>query len=321
MYEGPEFRHYHSFITVAEECHFGRAAKRLHLTQPALTTHIQQLEEWVGEKLFQRLNHGAELTETGRNFLPFARSMLHAQGSARKAVSRKHSDDLLPMRFGYSPFANHGLIDQLVSTYKEIVPEGQSSTSSDCTAQLISMIRDGRLDAAIVTLPVAEPDLNQHVIARERLLICLRADDPLAAGPDIPKEDVTERLKIMFNRPYHPPFYDKLMTAFRDAGMTGRPSHRFSAPSEMQFLVSRRNCFGLIREGMPLEPQLVARPIRDFEMWIETAFVFKVEEKKAALSILGYRMSQLLTHNVPTQAKKPVGSVQRKTASEAERRA
>jgi DNA-binding transcriptional LysR family regulator len=56
MYEGPEFRHYHSFITVAEECHFGRAAKRLHLTQPALTTHIQQLEEWVGEKLFQRLN-------------------------------------------------------------------------------------------------------------------------------------------------------------------------------------------------------------------------------------------------------------------------
>jgi DNA-binding transcriptional LysR family regulator len=60
------------------------------------------------------------------------------------------------------------------------VPEGRMNSSSDCSAHLIKMLEDGRLDAAIVTLPIFETQLSQELICKDKLPICLRKDDPLA---------------------------------------------------------------------------------------------------------------------------------------------
>ena len=102
MYEGPEFRHLTTFVTIGQ-CNFGKAAERLHVAQPALSSHIKHLEEGLQEQLFKRVPHGAELTEAGRNFLPYARHILHLRTHAMRAASRRHSEDDLPLRLGYSP--------------------------------------------------------------------------------------------------------------------------------------------------------------------------------------------------------------------------
>ena len=101
MYEGPEFRHLITFVAIAEECSFSRAAERLHIAQPALTKHIKSLEEGLAAALFKRVPAGAELTETGRKFLPIARQMLHMRQHAVNTASRSGTDVEWPLRLGY----------------------------------------------------------------------------------------------------------------------------------------------------------------------------------------------------------------------------
>jgi DNA-binding transcriptional LysR family regulator len=293
MYEGPEFRHLTTFVTIAEECNFGKAAERLHTTQPALSSHMKHLEEGLQEQLFKRVPHGAELTEAGRNFLPYARHILHLRTHAMKAASRRHSEDELPLRLGYSPFMNHNLMSEALKAYKEIVPEGHINSSSDFTAHLIEMLRDGRLDAAFVTLPLRESEFSEHFVCEEKVLICLRRDDPAAAFAAIPKEVVAKNLKIMFNRAYHPELHDHILKTLKKAGILVQPTETFSAPPDMQFLAKTRACYGLIRAGIPVDDELTTRPIEGVDFRITTALLCHKEQKKPVLPMLAYRMSQL----------------------------
>lgn len=309
MDDGPEFRHFSSFVAVAETCNFGRAAERLRIAQPTLSLQVKQVESWVGERLFKRLQSGSEMTEAGRHFLVFARQMLEMRNHAKHVTSKRRRD--LPLRFGYSPFARHELVDEAIAGYKEIVPGGSVQSSSDCTAHLIEMLEDGRIEAAVVTLPIGPTDLLGQRICEDRMLVCLRQDDPLAKGQSIPKSAVADRLKVMFHRDYHPFFYDRLIARFRRAGMRLHPTETFSAPSEMQYIVKTTGCFGLIRDHIPLDPELVVRPIAGFSPKIITALLSHQEQQRPAIPMLAYRMSIRCSDRVDVTdpPKKPVRSV------------
>jgi DNA-binding transcriptional LysR family regulator len=292
MQEGPEFRHLTAFVTVAEECNFGKAAQRLHITQPALSSQIKQLESWLGASLFKRVPYGAELTETGRNFLLYARRILHMRQHALKAASRKHSEEEWPLHLGYSPFVNHKLIEEALLGYHEIVPEGHISSLSDCTAKLTGMMEDGRLDAAIVTLPISAKGLFEHRICEEKVLLCLRRDDPFASAKEIPKEAIAARLRILFSRDYHPALYDEVLRKFKTAGIELRPTETYSAPAEMQFLVKTLHCFGLVREQVPLDPELTVRLIPGMDLRYRTALICHCDQQRPVFPMLAYRMAQ-----------------------------
>jgi hypothetical protein len=68
----------------------------------------------------------------------------------------------LPLRFGYSPFADHRIVEEAHNGYLQLVPGGYTHTSSDCSAELTAMVADGRLDSAVVTLPLMEKGLYLH---------------------------------------------------------------------------------------------------------------------------------------------------------------
>lgn len=309
MEQGPDFRHYESFIAVADECSFRKAAEKLNITQPALSGHIKVLEEWLVQDVFKRGHAGSELTEAGRNLLVYARYMLHLRSHAKKASSRKHSTADWPLRLGYSPFINHILIEEALTGYTEIVPDGRINSCSDCTGHLIEMLEDGRLDAAIVTLPIFETPLVQQVISKDRLMICLRQDDPLASESQIPRSAIADRLRIMFERSYHPLLYDEILKSFKKVGITLNPTETFSAPSEMQFLVRHRGCFGLVREGIPLQPGLVALPMEGISLRFTNALVFSAQQDRPILPMLAYRMTQRCARRSRTALKKPVQTV------------
>ncbi len=310
MYEGPEFRHLITFVAIAEECSFGKAAARLHTTQPALSNHIRQLEEGLNRSLFKRVPFGAELTQAGRDFLPYARQMLHMRTHAVSVTSRSQSDGYWPLRLGYSQFVNHALVAEGLKAYEQIVPEGRVNSSSGLTTQLIHMLNDGRLDAAIVTLPVDEPSLSEHFICQDRVLICLRCDDPAAAFVEIPKEVVAENLRMMFNRAYHPALYDRMMKTFTRSGILLHPTESYSTPSDMQFIVKNRKCFGLAREGIRLDSELTTRPIEGISFRITTALMCPKEQSRPVLPMLAYRMSQMYAEGSHTRMpKKSSGSV------------
>jgi DNA-binding transcriptional LysR family regulator len=309
MDEGPEFRHFASFVAVAETCNFGKAAERLGIAQPTLSLQIKQLEEWAGERLFQRLPTGSPMTEGGRHFLVVAQQMLHMRNHARQTTAKRRSE--WPLRLGYSQFARHELIDEAIEGYKEIVPGGKVQSSSDCTAHLMQMLEDGRLEVVVVTLPIGRSDLFEQRICEDRVLVCLRKDDPLAKLESIPKSEISERLQVVFHRDYHPLFYDRLIARLQRAGIKINPTETYSASSEMQYIVKTHGCLGLIREHAPLDPELTTRPITGLALKATTAVVSLADQQRPAIPVLAYRMAQrCLGINVRDEPlKKPVQSV------------
>jgi DNA-binding transcriptional LysR family regulator len=306
MYEGPEFRHLRYFLAVAEECNFSRAAQRLNVSQPSLSAQIKQLEDGLRAHLFMRGRAGAALTHAGRAFLPFAKQMLQIREYAVSTAFSVHSGVGLALRFGYSPFVDHRLVGEALKAYRELVPDSVIEPSSECTAPLITMVLEGRLDAALVSMPVSEKDLFVHRICTERLLICLRRDDPLAAMESIPKEAVAERLRILVARPHHPLFYEDLMRRFGRAKIHPHLTDFVSAPAEMQFLVKMGVGWGVVRESTPIDPELTTRSIDALPLRIKTAFICHRAQQRPVLPLLAYQLAKVASDLGPMSMHKPM---------------
>jgi DNA-binding transcriptional LysR family regulator len=293
MYEGPEFRHLRYFIAVAEECNFIRAARRLHVSQPAISKQINQLEDGLNAKLFLRGSAGASLKPAGHAFLLYAKQMLSLRDRAVQNTSLIYSGVQVPLRFGYSPFINHELVREALQGYRELVPEGRIEPSSECSGTLTAMVSDGHFDAALVSMPIAEQDLFTQLVCTEELLVCLRADDPLAQEKSISRTAVQNRLKVFFARMHHPLLYDELMRKFAKAGITLQLSHFVSAPAEMEFLVKEEAGFALMRDKVPLDAELTRRRIEGISIRIKTAFVCHPAQKRSVLPLLAFRLARV----------------------------
>ena len=292
MYEGPEFRHLIHFIAVAEECNIGKAAEKLRTAQSNISRSLDQLEEGMNQTLFSRGRHGSGLTPAGRKFLPYAKEMVELRVRSVRATSNPHSGIDLPLRFGYSPFINHDLVSAALKGFCELVPEGKIEPTSECSGALMQSILQGDLEAALVSLPIPKDGLFVRKICSENVLVCMRADDPLAALEILPPESIEDRLRIIFARVHHPFFYDKLIKRLSKAGIRLNPSAFVSAPSEMQFLVENRKGLGLVRESTPLPEHLVTRRIAGLPIKITTAFVCREEQQRPVLPLLAYNLSQ-----------------------------
>jgi DNA-binding transcriptional LysR family regulator len=310
LYSGLEFRHLRYFVAVAEECNFGRAALRLHLTQPSLSTQIKKLEDCIHATLFRRGRAGAELTPAGRHFLEAAKRLLHMSTLAFQSTSSVHSGINLPLRFGYSPFINHQLVEATVSGYRDLVPDGQIEPSSAGSAALIAMVAEGHLDAALVIMPIGDHKLFVHRIRTQRVLVCLRQDDPLARLESLSKNHIEDRLRITFSRDHHPLCYDEIMRKFAKAKIRLTPTDFVSSPTDMQFLVKIGAGFGMMLETVPLDPELTLRSIAGLSIHVKTAFICPHDTQRHVLPLLASRMAKMCADVDEMSGKKrPVGSV------------
>jgi hypothetical protein len=223
--------------------------------------------------------------------------------SAAKSINS--NADILGEYWGdASPWLDDGTEWDNVMNYN-----GHISSSSDCTARLMDMLTDGRIDAALVTPPVPTEGLFVHRVCEDRLLICLRRDDPFASAPEIPTAAISERLIIFFNRDYHPALYDRLLRQFKKAGIALHPTETYSARTEMEFLVKTQRCFGIVREHIPLDPELTVRPIAGLNVWLATALVCHRDQQRPVFPMLAYRMAQQCAQRESADRRKPPGTV------------
>jgi DNA-binding transcriptional LysR family regulator len=310
MYSSLEFRHLRYFVAVAEECNYGRAAIRLHLSQPSLSAQIKKLEDCIHATLFRRGRAGAELTPAGRHFLEKAKSLLHQSKLAFESTSSLHSGINLPLHFGYSPFVNHQLVEQTVSEYRDLVPGGQIEPSSECSASLLNMVAEGHLDAALVNMPLGEHKLFAQRIRTEKVLVCLRRDDPLARHESLSKSQIEDHLRILCARAHQPLFYDEVLRKFAKAKIHLTPTDFVASPTEMQFLVKIGAGFGLMLESASLDPELTLRSVAGLSIHVKTAFVCLPDHQRPVLPLLAFRMANIYTNVTEMSGKKrPVGSV------------
>ena len=127
---------------------------------------------------------------------------------------------------------------------------------------------------AIVTLPVNDLRLHLDEIRRDRLVVCLRGDHPLAAKAALRPGELQENLTILYHPQRHPSAHERLLELLAEAGLKIDEYSRASHPTEIQELVKQGYGFALIREGTVLDTELITRPIMGVDWTVDTAIVY-----------------------------------------------
>lgn len=185
-----ELRHLRSFVTLAEDLHFGRAASRLFLAQPALSHHIRQLEKELGARLFERGSAGVSLTLAGETLLPDARAALWHADQARLAVRQAASGLTGRLRVGI--FANGAaeLTAPILSAFRSARPQVDITVVELDLTQQTSKLVEHMVDVAIVRPPLEDLRVDLTPLMMEPRVAVLARDHPLVRTPRLMVEDL-----------------------------------------------------------------------------------------------------------------------------------
>src|SRR5215212_5845961 len=170
------------FERVAELGSMSRAAEALHLVQPAVSQQIALLERQVGLRLFHRGPRGVRLTEAGEALLPSARRVLAEVERAGQVLGGLRELRGGRVALGITPSAVIWLLPELLERYRGQHPMVQVQVQEDMTDQLVEYLGDGRLDLAVVSLPIDDDGLVVRPILEERLALIVGPDHRLAGA-------------------------------------------------------------------------------------------------------------------------------------------
>ena len=168
------------FAAIAEELHFGRAAKRLNLTQPPLSRHLHMLEDELGVQLLERTSRSVRLTASGRAFLAEARSLLQQRENAIKVARQASARKGGAVTIGFVGATSYGYLPWLAGRIRTEMAEVEVTFEEMASREQLKAIRSGQIDFGLVRpLQVSEPVRSMRV-HREGLVMALPHAHPLA---------------------------------------------------------------------------------------------------------------------------------------------
>jgi DNA-binding transcriptional LysR family regulator len=172
-----EMRELRSFVLLAQQLHFGRTARLLNLSQPALTKQIRRVEEDLGCSLFERGKHGTKLTSAGEQFLNEARPIVSGFERLVDAGRSLARGDRGRLRLGFG-FHTFELVPRLIARLRHTVPDVQIGLRDMSTVEQIEGLRSGRLDIGFVRSPVSN-EFETTPVIRDRLALVSSTDSRL----------------------------------------------------------------------------------------------------------------------------------------------
>jgi DNA-binding transcriptional LysR family regulator len=220
-----ELRHLRYVVTLAETLHFGRAAERLHLSQPPLSHQIRQLEEELRIKLFHRTKRQVQLTEAGRMFVQEARVILAQAGHAANLASRVHQGEVGQLTIGVSGPADAPIFVQILRRFAQKHPRVRIVLRNLSSLDQTQAISEGRLHVGFVAQPIDDAGLATETVMRRPIMIALPRDHPLAERESVPLHAISCEPHIMFARSNGPRFFDAVLAACREAGFSMNIAH------------------------------------------------------------------------------------------------
>ena len=218
-----ELRHFRYFVALAEELHFGRAAQRLHISQPPLSQQIAALEREIGVSLLRRTSRTVELTAAGRRFLVEARQTLAQAESAVDLARRAAQGEVGRLQIGFVPVC--GLIPVAIRRFMHRFPQVKVTLRSMASAEQLDGVLRGRLDVGFVHLPITVRGLEVEPVESHALMVALPARHRLLGQRTVAWRALDGEPFIGFPRTAAPGAYDTLMGHFREAGLIPNVVH------------------------------------------------------------------------------------------------
>jgi len=283
-----EMRHLRCLVAVAEELHFGRAAQRLHLSQPPVSLAIKELEAELGVTLFERTSRRILLTRHGEAALQDARAVL-----ARAELLKRRAKDAArgasgTISIAFISLAAYSFLPAALRRFTQSHPSVKVTLQESTTDQMLAELEKGTLDIGLIFASPGMADaLAYRPLRREALIVALPEKHPLAAAATVPLEQLAHERFLGFERHYGPMIFDAMVATCMRHGF----SPELFPARQMHTIVSLvsggigvalvpASVKALHREGV------VYRPIRGERTLVETGAAWRRADESAQVQAL-----------------------------------
>jgi DNA-binding transcriptional LysR family regulator len=291
------------FVAVAEELHFSRAAELLHVSQPALSKQIRQLERELGFQLFRRDRRRVELTAAGEVLLPAARRLLADwEASQSEAGARAHEESKL-LQVGFQTSVGGGLYQDIAARFTELRPDWRLVLRWHDWSDPTSGLLDRSADVAFLWLPTgADDEIEVQTIRSERRFVALPAEHRLARRRALQMADLLDEPFVALPEQAGP-LRDYWLAVDERGGRPPRIGAEVATPDETFEAVATGLGVHLIAEGnatVYARPDIVYRPVIDLEP-CQLAVAWRRADRRAVVREL-VRVSTEVSAGIDTEA-------------------
>lgn len=286
-----ELKQLRIFLAVADELHFGRAAERLHMAQPALSAQVRGLEDELGVRLFLRTTRRVSLTRAGESFLPEARATLAQAEAAAVAARTVAGEGAELLKVGGVDSATAGLLPQVVRRFRRDHPEVEIKVNEMLSAPALHALSNHHLDIAFVRVWPKDSHLAARHVLTEPIVAALPADHPLAARQAVPAQEIAKEPLVIPARSHRPILFDVVHDYFRSRGYEPRILQEANERHVIIAMVAAGLGVSLVPEWVTQfrRDDVVYRPLQGGGPLVEVYVVWREREvMQSALSFLDY---------------------------------
>jgi DNA-binding transcriptional LysR family regulator len=277
-----EVHQLHAVIVLAEELNFTRAAGKLHISQPALSRKITDLEEQHRFHLFTRDKRlGLELTDAGRIFVEEARfALLHGERAVHLARAAHDGSDSV-LTIGHSPYTNHDWISAMLAIRLPLYPRLRIRLMTQFAMESLRSLLVGELNLALVMAPPQDARITAVPFAATPLYVALPETHPAADKERLVLQDLAKDEWIMFAKRVHPLVYEAIMDAARRESIFPKHTHDIISAQQAVDLVSEYVGVAILTKSTAQSLQsegVVIKPLSDMSLLFETSVIMRADD-------------------------------------------
>src|SRR5512139_1808453 len=275
-----------SFVAVADQLHFGRAAAALGMAQPPLSRAIQSLEQALGTQLFARTKRQVALTPAGEALLPEARQILRQLESLGAGARRAAAGEVGTVSLGFIASASYNVLPELLSEFRRRHPAVRLALQEATSDATLAALRAGDIDAGLVLPPVEDPALEYMLVYRDTLVAALPAARYARGAARVRLKSLASAPFILFPRKSAPGLHDVIVSFCRQAGFSPRVEQEAIQMQTIVSLVAADMGVALVPASLEQlrRTGVVYRPLAERSPVIETGLAWRRAGQSPALA-------------------------------------
>ena len=238
-------------VALADQRHFGRAAQACFVSQPTLSMQIKKLEEELDVSLVERTPRRVLLTDAGRAIAERARAILHEVDEIRELARRRHDPEAGTVRLGLFPTIGPYLLPHVVPAIRARFPRLELLLVEEKTERILRMLHEGKLDAAVLALPLHDPQLHVEFLFEEPFLLAVPPDHRLAGRHGLRLDDLEDESLLLLEEGHC--LRDQALDVCRLAGASEKEGFRATSLETLRQMVAAH-------VGVTLMPSLSVQP-------------------------------------------------------------